>query len=419
VCPISLSTYLQKLPPISAVPPSDLPRDQAQPACSADWYTPQQPAETQVECHLIMSYSLDYDDPDSIRALLSRCKFHRSGLETSTSNDVEIEKQRALQELRRRHDEEMESLFEYLEVELTNVWKMHNQKIAHLQDQFVQSEIKLAAANKTCDDLNNEVVLLHKKLDEAHLDNELLRERLDNYHAGSRKAQDELRQFEKKASYEIYTANSELRSTIQRTNELESEVNFLRIKLREQQEDMVNKRRQYFTELGYKNSEIASLKNELMSGRPTRDLSISNTKVEVKDISKKIVENQDEELRKIKSESLASVKKLYTQDYSVSSSVNVNSNKKWDVESELTHENSFRKRNKVWIANHRPLSTRSNKPLASPLHLLGEEISFSYSDSNDEDEENKRSPQIEISRETLKKDADNSLSKRLEKMYCK
>jgi hypothetical protein len=50
---------------------------------------------------------------------------------------------------------------------------------------------------------------------------------------------------------------------------------------------------------------------------------------------------------------------------------------------------------------------------------LGEEISFSYSDSNDEDEENKRSPQIEISRETLKKDADNSLSKRLEKMYCK
>jgi hypothetical protein len=369
-----------------------------------------------------MNYSLDYDDADSVRALLSRCIFRRSRLETS--NNVEIEKQRALLELQRQHDEEMESLFKYLEVELTSVGKMYTQKmevytqkIAYLQDQFDESQIKLATANRTCNELNNEIVLLHEKLDEARLDNELLRERLDKYHAGSRKAQDELRQFEQNASLEIYTANSELKSTTQRTFELEREVAILRKRLCEQQEDMVNKRRQYFTELEYKNNEIAALRNELIPVRPKSDLSVLNTKVEVSDMNRNTVQNQDEELRKLKSENMAFVKKLYSHD-AVSSSINVNSDKKWGVHSELTQENVFHKHRKICITKQPPLSTRSNKPLAGPMHLLGEEISLSYSDSNDQDAENMRSPQIEIWRETLWKDADNSLSKRLEKMYC-
>lgn len=338
-----------------------------------------------------MSY-LDYDEEESVRALLKRCGFH-ARLRVDMDHNLEIEKQRALQELQQQHDEEMENLFSYLEVELSKMRKANNDKIAFLQEELEETNYKIATLQDKLDESRhevadlqdkldestNEIALLQNRLEKSRCGNEILRKRLEKSHAGS-----------------------------QRVSALENEVAMLKKRLKDQENEMVCKQRQYFSEIDSKNKEISSLRSDLISVNMKSDRIVLNTKVEARKKNRSAITYQEEEIRKLKSGSRSRAKKLYSQDAVKTINVESNTNN-WEVHSELTNENDFddQKRKKSQksdvFAVKSPLTTRSNKQLRSSMYLIGEE---------------QTSPQIEIWREKLKKDADNSLSKRLERMYC-
>jgi hypothetical protein len=203
---------------------------------------------------------------------------------------------------------------------------------------------------------------------------------------------------------------NDLNSTLQRNTSLETEVEMLRRKLKQQQDEMVNKRRQYLGEIESKNKLISSLRDELRTRARRSDGSILNKTEEIRRLNREAILNTNEEIRKLKSESILSVKKLFSQgNQGTVNTINIDSSKKWDVESELTQEHLD-----IPPMKQVPFSTRSNI-IRSPMHLLGEDISMSYSSENDEDDDH-NSPQGDTWRESLRKD---SLSQRLESMYCK
>ena len=359
------------------------------------------------------SHHLDYDDPVSIRALLTRCGLRPP---SRIEPNIDCEKQMALQELQQRHDSEIESLFSFLEIELSKVGKSYSHKIASLHDQIEDSSV--------------EIKVLKDKLGKMHSENVILRDRLDKSLVVAIQTQDKMRQFEQDASYELQAASSEVKSSGHRVCALENEVIYLRRKLKDQEEEMVKKRRQYLLEIEWKNKEISSLKQNSLSVEDKSNLILANKNDAVEMMDKSIVIDVSMEIQKLKSESIASVKKLYLQD--AFSTINLDSSKKWEDDSDLTNENDFgllryKETRSVRVKGQRksappvidiPLSTRSNKMMNSPMNLLGEEISLSYSNSNDDDEKNPKSSPINLWSGALQKDVDNSLSKRLERMYC-
>lgn len=331
-----------------------------------------------------MSYrhSQDYNDPESVRALLRRCGFRPSNSGCGSGSTDETN--RTLQELQHKHDVEMNRLFSFLEEELTKIGKVHKAKLVTVQEELVK----------------------------LRLENQFLRKRLDKSRFASVAAEDKLRL----ASHEIQAANSEVLTTCKRKSALEHDVAMLRSKLKEQHDEMARKRRDFFSEIDHKDREIAHLKEELRVIEENND--------------RKAIIDKDAEIEKLKRMSLTSVKNLYTQD--AVDVVNIENRPMCEVESELTIDNTIEhhKRKKLSFKNLRtsfppindqvPLSTRSNKPMKSPMHLLGEEISLSYSNSRDDNEEhdqNELSPRINIWRD-LEKDVDNLFSEKLVRMYC-
>lgn len=331
------------------------------------------------------SQSLVYDDPESIRALLSRCGL-RPQSRVETNHHVEFEKQRALQDLQRQHDLELSNLFSYLEVELSKAGKAYNHKISLLQNELEGTRAELSTIDRM---YQNKVAILEENLDRSH--------------AVSAKAQDTFRQFEQKSLSDLRVIENDLNSTLQRNSALETEVEMLRRKLKQQQDEMINKRRQYLGEIESKNKLISSLRDELRARAQRSDGSILNKTEEIRRLNREAILNTNEEIRKLKSESILSVKKLYSQG--TVNTINIDSSKKWDVESELTQEHLD-----MPPMKQVPFSTRSNI-IRSPMHLLGEDISLSYSSENDEDDDH-NSSLGDTWRENLRKE-------RLESMYCK
>ena len=359
-----------------------------------------------------VDYYLDYDDPVSIRALLSRCGLRPpSAIETN----IDSEKRKALEELQQRHDSEIERLFRFLENELLNTGKSYSDKIASLHDKIEVSSTE------------NEV--LHAQLEKLRNENEILRERVDKSHVVVIQTQGKLRQFEQEASYELQVASSEVKSSGQRVSALENEVAYLRRKVKGQEKEMINKRRQYLLEIEWKNKEISSLKQNFQAVEDKSNVILAKKNVDGVKINRNIMVDVNNEIQNLKKESMACVKKLYLQD--AAGTLNLDPSDKWEDESELTNENDFgramhKKSHCVRVKSQRksapsviqtPLSTRSNKMASSPMNLIGEEISLSYSNSYD-DVDDKKLPQIDLWRETLPKDVDSSLTKRLERMYC-
>eukprot|EP00804_Cyclotella_cryptica_P010050 CCRYP_021119-RA/>CCRYP_021119-RA protein AED:0.42 eAED:0.42 QI:0/-1/0/1/-1/1/1/0/341 len=338
------------------------------------------------------SQSLVYDDTESIRVLLSRCGL-RPQSSVETIHHVEFEKQRALQDLQRQHDLELSNLFSYLEVELSKAGKAYNHKISLLQNELDGTRAELSTIDRM---YHNKVAILHDKLDRSH--------------AVSAKAQDEFRQFEQRSLSDLRAIKNELNSTLQRNSVLENEVATLRRKVKQQQDEMVNKRRQYLGEIESKNKLISSLREEIRTRAQRSDGSILNKTEEIRKLNREAILNTNEEIRRLKSESILSVKKLYSQG--TVNTINIDSRKKWDVESELTQEHLD-----IPPIKQVPFSTRSNI-IPSPMHLLGEDISMSYSSENDEDDDH-NSIQADTWRENRRKGMNDSLSKKLESMYCK
>eukprot|EP00956_Cyclotella_meneghiniana_P006890 scaffold9320_cov71-Cyclotella_meneghiniana.AAC.5 len=350
-----------------------------------------------------MSYrhSLDYNDTESVRALLKRCGFRPPPHSGSSSGSGTDETSRTLQELQHRHDVEMNRLFTFLEEELTKIGKVHSQQIEYLQEELEDSRTESA-----------KLIACQEELVKLRLENQFLRKRLDKSRFVSVAAEDKLRL----ASHEIQAANSEVLTTCKMKSALERDVAMLRNKIKEQHDEMARKRRDFFSEIDQRDIEIAQLKDELRVMKENND--------------RKAIIDKDAEIERLKRMSLSSVKELYMKD--AADAINIENRPIWEIESELTNDDTIEnlKRKKLGfkslrtsfppINNQAPLSTRSNKPLKSPT-LLGEEISLSYSNSKDENEEheqNELSPKINIWRD-LKKDVDSMLSKKLERMYCK